>query len=71
MAEIALESLREQKRLRRGWLLSVLLHPREAFSQITAQADSLWLPPLVAISLTALVNVYVVGHIRQTNAAMG
>jgi ABC-type antimicrobial peptide transport system permease subunit len=71
MAEIALESLREQKHLRRSWLLSVLLHPREAFGQITARSESLWLLPLVVISLAALVNVYVVGHIRQTTAALG
>jgi hypothetical protein len=71
MAEIALESPRQQKRLRRSWLLSVLLRPREAFSQITAQSESLWLLPLVVISLAALVNVYVVGHMRQTTAAVG
>ena len=71
MAEIALESLRKQRRLRRSWLLSVLLRPREAFSQITAQADSVWLLPMVVISLAALVNVYVVGHLRQTTAAVG
>ena len=53
MTEIALEALHEQKRLRRSWLLSVLLRPREAFSQITAKSESLWLLPLVVISLAA------------------
>lgn len=71
MAEIALESVREQRRLRRGWLSSVLLRPREAFNQITGQSDALWLLPLVVISLAALLNVYVVGHLKQTSAAMG
>ncbi len=71
MAEIALETVRKQKRMRRSWLVTVLLRPREAFSQIAGQTDSVWLLPLLAISLAALANVVVAGWLKQAAAAMG
>jgi hypothetical protein len=71
MAEIALENIRREKRLRRSWLVSVLLHPRKAFEQIAAQTDAVWLLPLVVISLAVLANVGAAGSIKQAAAAMG
>lgn len=71
MAEIALENIRRERRIRRSWLVSILLHPRITFEQIAAQAEAVWLLPLLVISLAVLVNVSVAGSIKQAAAAMG
>jgi hypothetical protein len=71
MAEIALETIRRERQIRRKWLISVLTRPREAFAQIAAQTDSVWILPLLVISIAALINVAASGWLKQAAAAVG
>lgn len=71
MAEIALETIRRERQIRRKWLISVLTRPGQTLAQIGAQTESVWILPLLVISIAALVNVAVTGWLRQSAAAMG
>jgi len=71
MAEIALETIRRERQIRRKWLISVLTRPSEAFAQIAAQTDSVWILPLLVISIAALINVAASGWLKQAAAAVG
>ena len=50
---------------------SALLQPRRAFKTITAQAGSMWLTPLLILTLTAVIQVLVAGSLKQQAALAG
>jgi hypothetical protein len=46
------------------WALPALFKPRKAFARITAQAGSLWLTPMLILTLTTLLLVGVSGWVK-------
>jgi hypothetical protein len=56
------------RRVHLDWVPAVFITPRQTFKQIAAQASSVWLTPLVLLSLTALTLVIVSGPARQAAA---
>jgi len=71
MTEAAAPSIEPPRRLRFNWVPEVLLRPRQAFKNIAAQSGSVWLTPMLILTLTALVRVLLAGSIRQAAAASG
>jgi len=53
------------------WVIPVLIRPRKALAEITAQPKGVWLTPLVILCLTGLVAVLVGGPLRQQAALSG
>jgi hypothetical protein len=65
------EIIEQPRRLHFNWIPDVLFRPREAFKRITSQTNGIWLTPLLIISLAVLVNVLVMGRLKQQAALMG
>ena len=59
------------RRLHLNWLLPILVQPRRTFEKIAAQAQSVWLTPLLILSLTAVFQVIAAGQIKQQAALSG
>ena len=53
------------------WIADVIFHPAKAFRRIATQTKSTWLTPLLILSLVVLINVLVVGSLKNKAAQMG
>jgi len=53
------------------WIADVLIHPARAFRRIATQTKSTWLTPLLILSVIVLINVLVVGGLKNKAAQMG
>ena len=49
----------------------VLLRPRQAFQEITAESRATWLTPMLILSITAALVVFVGGYQKSRAAMMG
>lgn len=54
-----------------GWLLGALFQPRATFDRVVAQSRSMWLIPLIALSLAAAAHALATGTVRQEAARNG
>jgi len=63
--------IEKPRRLHLDWLFPVLVQPRRTFEKITAQAQAVWLTPLLILSLTAVFQVIAAGQIKQQAALSG
>ena len=63
--------IQRPRRFRLDWVIPVLLRPRAALAEITAQLEGVWLTPLVLLTLSGLLLVAVAGPIKITAAQMG
>jgi Yip1-like protein len=52
-------------------VLATLLHPRRAFSEMTAESRAVWLMPMLLLSVTASLAVFVAGYLRSRAALIG
>lgn len=69
MAEIAYEE--NKKRFLFNWVPGVFFYPRRAFQRIASLQTASWLTPLLIISCLALINVLVVGKLKNQAAMTG
>jgi len=68
------ETISNQKIVRRfdvSRVFATLLHPRQTFTNTTAEARSTWLTPMLVLSLTAFLVVLVSGYLKTRAAMMG
>jgi len=61
----------QNKRLNIAWIPEMLFHPRRCFQRIASFTTPVWLTPLLVLSLVTLINVLVVGRIKNQAALMG
>jgi hypothetical protein len=54
-----------------GWLVGTLFRPRRTFTKIAEQPGAAWLTPMLILSVTALIYVFVRGFLQARAAAMG
>jgi len=52
-------------------VFATLIRPRQTFSEVTAEARSTWLTPMMILSLAALLVVLVSGYLKTRAALMG
>ncbi len=71
MIEASLNPVEHSKRAQFQWLYNIFFRPRNTFAQISSQSRSMWLLPLLVISLTAMINIGVSGRIKQIAAQTG
>jgi hypothetical protein len=71
MTEAAVSPIEPPRRFRFNWIPDVLLRPCQAFRTIAAQSTSVWLTPMLVLTLTGLIRVLLAGSIRQAAAASG
>jgi hypothetical protein len=71
MAEIEALSVQPSRRLNFGWLVSVLVKPRQTFDRVRETGQNSYLTPLLVISLFALIAILVAAPIRRQAAAGG
>ncbi len=71
MSETTLASLKRTPLERWAWIPLMFFKPRQTFRQITGQSGSLWIRPLMILSLFALLRVGVTGPIKQQMAISG
>ena len=70
MTEITLDQ-RPARRLDFSRVRDILLRPRQAFQEISSEARSTWLTPMLILSLTAALVVFVGGYQKSRAAMMG
>ena len=61
--------LAQPSRLHLDWVMGVLFRPRKTFTQVAAQTRPVWLIPMLLLTLTALIFIFITGPIKK-NAAM-
>jgi hypothetical protein len=66
-----LTSSASSRRLDFARILSVLFHPQRAFAEIAGETTSSWLTPMLALSLSASLVVFVSGYLKARAAMMG
>lgn len=74
MAEAELDNLENNdhpRRLHFEWLLPLFIRPRRTLGEIAEQNHSVWLTPLLTLSLLAIIAALVAAPIRQQAAQMG
>lgn len=75
MSEAELDILNNQnehpRRLRFDWLLPIFFRPRRTLNQIAEQNHSVWLVPLLVLSLLAIIAALAASPIRQQAVQMG
>lgn len=71
MSDVALTPIDPPRRFRFHWVPAVLFRPRQAFARISEQHTSVWLTPLVILSITALLYVAAAGFQKQAAALTG
>lgn len=69
MADISY--VEQNKRFNFNWIVDVFFRPAKAFRRIASQTTSTWLTPLVILSLVVLINVLVVGKLKNQSLSMG
>jgi len=52
-------------------IMSVLLHPRQAFAEMASEARATWLTPMLALSVMATLAVIVSGYLKTRAAMLG
>jgi hypothetical protein len=57
--------------LRFGWILPVLFTPKKALEKVTSEEKSVWLTPLLVISVLIILSVMVAAPIRRGIIEMG
>ncbi|HLE14914.1 MAG TPA: YIP1 family protein [Anaerolineales bacterium] len=65
MSDTLLMPMESRKRFHFDWVFPALFHPRQTFEKIAAQAGSVWLTPLLILTLAAIGLVLVAGPIKQ------
>ena len=71
MNDIAYAAAPRPRRFEWGRLLQILLRPRATLTWVVEQERSVWLTPLLLISLAALLQVFATGTIRREMAMSG
>jgi hypothetical protein len=61
----------QNKRFYFSWVAEILFHPHRGFQVISSRSNPVWLTPLIILSLVTLVNVLVVGNIKNQAAVSG
>ena len=64
MTDVVVNPIQKPSRFNWQWVLEVLIKPRRAFAAITSQNRSVWLTPILILTLTALILVVVAGPIK-------
>lgn len=64
-------TLERPRPLRLDWIPQVLFRPREALKEIANQTGSVWITPLLVLTLSAILLVIVAGPIKQAAAQSG
>jgi Yip1 domain len=62
--------LAQPPRFRLDWVMGVLFKPRKTFPQVAAQSRPVWLTPMLLLTLTALVVIFITGPIKKNEALM-
>ena len=70
MTEINAE-LRPARRFGFSLLFHALLHPRQVFADLTSEARAVWLLPMLALTVTAILATGVAGYLKSRAAMMG
>ena len=70
MTDITLEP-RPARRLDFSRVRAVLFRPRQTFQEISAESRSTWLTPMLLLSITAALVVFVGGYQKSRSAMMG
>jgi hypothetical protein len=52
-------------------MLATLIHPRRAFAEMASEPRAVWLAPMLVLSVTASLAVFVAGYLRSRAALMG
>jgi len=52
-------------------VLATLIHPRQAFAEIASESRAVWLTPMLVLSVTASLAVFVAGYLKSRAALMG
>ncbi len=66
-----LARIEPRRRVYFDWALPTLFSPRKTFARITAQAGSLWLTPMLILTVTTLLLVAVSGWLKGQAAGQG
>ena len=69
MADITYEN--KNRRIYLDWIPEILFYPRRAFSKISSAQNAVWLTPLIVISCLVLINILVVGKVKNQIAQSG
>jgi hypothetical protein len=69
MAELAVTG--KTRRLLFSWVPEVLFHPGKAFQKIASEHTSIWITPLLLLSILALANTLLAGKIKSQAALSG
>lgn len=67
----AVPSTEKRRRLRLDLVPAVLFKPHQTFSGIISQTRSIWLTPILILTLSALILVAVAGPVKQAAAMSG
>jgi len=71
MTEAIAPPFQRPSRLQLNWLAPALFKPRAAFAAIAAEGRPVWLTPMLVLTLTAILLVWVAGPIRAAAAQSG
>jgi hypothetical protein len=71
MSEATLPPIQRPRRLHLNWIPAVFFKPRQIFTTIAETNRSVWLTPILVLSLTALLAAGVAGPIKQQIAVAG
>ncbi|HEX9333021.1 MAG TPA: Yip1 family protein, partial [Anaerolineales bacterium] len=52
-------------------LFSILIRPRQMFSEMTAEPRATWLTPMLVLTVTAILLVVVAGYLKTRAASLG
>src|SRR5688572_3281318 len=52
-------------------ILATLFHPRQAFAEMASGSRAVWLTPMLVLSVTASLAVFVAGYLKSRAALMG
>src|SRR5258705_10233740 len=69
-----IDSKLDQRPVRRfdfSRMLTILLHPRQAFAEMASGSHVVWLTPMLVLSLTASLAVIVAGYLKSRAALIG
>jgi hypothetical protein len=63
--------IQKYKRLNFAWLSELMFHPRQFFKRISTITSAVWLTPLLILSIAVIINVLLVGRIKNQALLMG
>jgi hypothetical protein len=64
-------AIQKNKSLNFAWVPDLLFRPRRFFQRISTINSSLWLTPLIILSIAVILNVLIVGRIKSQALLMG